>query len=241
MHQTNTRPIRARRRPLAVALIGVVAALVVPMLTSCEPTTPAPTDGQVTAAGFKYSFQNWDWDGTKHDMPVSMIFISNSTDMVSRVYSQMGSVGLVLPGDQMALSGVGGSRQGVSETDPWTSHSAGRKGAFGCWGQCDAKTDIHVRTYGPDGSKGTQVYQGTYGLKPYYLIATTHFDSNEGTSTADFGYSDTARKLLVDQLVAAKKRKVVTSVDVKNACNGRTDSTHFCLHDGKALVIDIDG
>jgi hypothetical protein len=193
------------------------------------------------APGFAYDFQTWDHDGAKRDNPVSLLFVSEKPDMVSRVYDQIGDVGLTHGGGKMTLSGVGGSRPGVSSTDRWTSHSAGRKGAFGCWGQCASHTDIHLRTYGPDGHDGTQVYQGKAGALPYYLVATIHFDVSENTAQEDFGYQDRARSLLVDKMVAARKWRVAGSVDVKNACHGRVDPKHMCLHDGRALVIDIDG
>lgn len=206
--------------------------------------TAAETEGlssrQIRAAGFGHAFENWDHDGAKVDHPVSILFVSDRPDLVDRVYAQVEAVGLTHSGGKMTLSGVGGSRPGVSANDPWTSHSAGRKGAFGCWGKCSAHTDIHIRTYGPDGKAGTQIYQGTLGVKPYYLVATTHFDVDENTPTADFGYQDTARSLLVDKLVAAKKWRVLKSVDVQNACDRRLDARHLCRHDGKALVVDID-
>jgi hypothetical protein len=195
----------------------------------------------LTASGFKYGFQNWDHDGAHRDNPVSLVFVSRTSDMVDRVYGQIGDVGLTHGGGDMTLSGVGGSRPGVSSTDSWTSKSAGRKGAWGCWGHCAAKTDIHLRTYGPDGHEGTQVYQGSYGVRPYYLIATIHFDVSENTSHEDFGYQDRARSLLVDKMVGARKWRVIGSVDVKNACNRRIDAKHLCAHDGKALIVSIDG
>ena len=198
---------------------------------------------QVTAAGFAYPFENWDHDPSnegKVDNPVSIIFVSSSPNLVARMYDQVESEGLTHSGSKMALSGIGGSRPGVRATDPWTSESAGRKGAFGCWGQCSAKTDIHIRTYGPNGREGTQIYQSTYGIAPYYLIASTHFDIDENTPQADFGYQDTARAFLVDKMVAAAKWRVVGSVPVENECAGRTDGSHMCEHDGTATVVTID-
>ena len=189
---------------------------------------------------FEYPFENWDHDGKKVDHPVTIVFVSDRPEVVARVYEQVESVGLTHSGGKMTLSGIGGSRPGVNPTDPWTSSSAGRKGAFGCWGKCGARTDIHLRTYGPDGKVGTQVYQGKSGIKPYYLVATTHFDIDENTPQADFGDQDRARGFLVDELVAARKWRVLKSVDMKNACDKRLDARHLCRHDGKALVIDID-
>ena len=198
---------------------------------------------QVTAAGFAYPFENWDHDPSnddKVDNPVSIIFVSSSPNLVARMYDQVESEGLTHSGSKMTLSGIGGSRPGVRATDPWTSESAGRKGAFGCWDQCSSKTDIHIRTYGPDGHEGTQIYQSTRGIAPYYLLATTHFDIDENTPQADFGYQDTARGLLVDKMVAARKWKVVGSVLVDNECAGRINGSHLCEHDGTATIVDID-
>jgi hypothetical protein len=195
----------------------------------------------LSATGFEYSFQNWDHDGAKNDNPVALIFVSTKPDLVDRVYAAVEAEGLTHSGSKMSLSGVGGSRPGVNPTDPWSSESAGRKGAFGCWGHCTSKTDIHIRTYGPDGRDGTQVYQGTAGIRPYYLIATIHFDVNENTPQADFGYQDTARSLLLNRMMGAKKWSQIGSVNVQNACNGRVNASHMCEHDGEALIIDIDG
>jgi hypothetical protein len=227
-----------RKPRIGAALTAVVAAVGATMLASAP--AQAAT-GEIHAAYIEYAFQNWDYDGSKHDNPVSIIFVSNSSNMVSRVYSQVGSVGLTGSGDTMTLSGIGGSRPGVNPTDPWTSHSAGRKGAFGCWGQCGSKTDIHLRTYGPDGQAGTQVYQGSYGYRPYYLIATIHFDVDEHGANPSFGYQDTARSLLVNKLVAAHKWTVLTSVGTQNSCSGWVDSTHYCNHNGTAWLVSIDG
>ena len=139
----------------------------------------------LSATGFKYSFQNWDHDGTRNDNPVALVFVSTKPDLVDRVYAAVEAEGLTHSGSKMSLSGVGGSRPGVAATSPWHSESAGRKGAFGCWGHCAAKTDIHIRTYGADGQAGTQVYQGSAGIRPYYLIATVHFDVSENTHPRD--------------------------------------------------------
>ena len=76
---------------------------------------------------------------------------------------------------------------------------------------------------------------------PYYLIATTHFDIDENSAHEDFGYQDKARSLLVDKMVGAHKWRVVGSVDVRNACHTRLDPKHLCEHDGKAMVVSIDG
>lgn len=195
----------------------------------------------LSATGFKYSFQNWDHDGAKNDNPVALIFVSNKPDMVDRVYASVEAEGLTHSGSKMSLSGVGGSRPGVSATDAWHAESAGRKGAFGCWGHCTSKTDIHIRTYGADGRAGTQVYQGSAGIRPYYLIATVHFDVNENTPQADFGYQDKARSLLLARMIGAKKWSQIGAVNVQNSCNGRVNASHMCQHDGKALIIDIDG
>lgn len=201
--------------------------------------TEGITSTEIHVDGFDYPFENWDHDGAKVDNPVSLLFVSDRPNVVARVYDQVASVGLTRSGSKMTLSGVGGSRPGVNPNDPWTSRSAGRKGAFGCWGKCGAHTDIHLRTYGPDGKAGTQVHQSG-GLGPYYVVATIHFDIDENTPQADFGDQDRARTLLVDKLVAARKWRVRKSVDVENACNKRLDARHLCRHDGKALVIDID-
>ena len=191
--------------------------------------------------GFKYSFDSWDHDGAKNDNPVALIFVSTKADLVSRVYAAVEAEGLTHSGSKMSLSGMGGSRPGVNASDAWRSESAGRKGAFGSWGHCSAKTDIHIRTYGPDGRDGTQVYQGSAGIRPYYLVATIHFDVNENTPQADFGYQDTARSLLLNRMIGAKKWSRIGSVNVHNACNSRVNASHMCQHDGEALVIDIDG
>jgi hypothetical protein len=209
--------------------------------TTEEAATSALTSASVTAPGFKYAFENWDHDGANVDNPVALIFVSTHADLVSRVYTQVETVGLTHSGSKMELSGVGGSRPGVNPTDPWSSESAGRKGAFGCWGQCSTKADIHVRTYGPDGRDGTQVYQGSDGVRPYYLIATVHYDVNENTPQADFGYQDEARGLLVAKMVGAKTWRVLGSVNVKNACNQRLNKSHKCEHDGTAQIVSIDG
>lgn len=224
----------------ALTLVVVVAAAT---LALNEPVASAVPSGKIKAEFIKYKFQNWDYDGAKRDNPVSVIFVSNSPDMVDRVYEQVAAVGLTGSGNEMTLSGIGGSRPGVNPTDPWTSHSAGRKGAFGCWGRCGSKTDIHLRTYGPDGKKGTQVYQGDgYGLRPYYLIATVHFDVKENTPAESFGYQDKARSLLVNKLVAEGKWSVLrSSVDVRNSCDRWLDAKHRCKHNGKAWLISIDG
>lgn len=89
--------------------------------------------------------------------------------------------------------------------------------------------------------RGGKVYQGNYGYRPYYLIATTHFDMNENTANSDFGYQDQARSLLVNELVAKHTWSVLTLVNVQNACNSRVDTHHLCRHDGKALLVSIDG
>lgn len=198
------------------------------------------SSADVTPSGFKYRFQNWDHDGAHVDNPVSIIFVSEKPNLVARVYDQVATVGLTHGGSKMNLSGIGGSRPGVNATDPWSSNSAGRKGAFGCWGKCDPHADIHLRTYGADGKDGTQVYQGEFGAGAYYLVATTHFDVNENTPKADFGYQDQARTLLIAKMVDAKKWHVLQSVDVKNACDERMDAKHLCKHDGKAVVVSID-
>ncbi len=235
---TQRRPwMRARR---ALAVIAVMAATTL-ILALDEVKAGAPASGGIKASFIKYEFQNWDYDGPAKDNPVSIIFVSNFPYMVERVYYQVGTVGLTYGGAKMTLSGIGGSRPGVNPTDPWTSHSAGRKGAVGCWGHCSSTTGIHLRTYGPDGLAGTQVYQGNYGYRPYYLIATTHFDMNENTANSDFGYQDQARSLLVNELVAKQTWSVLTSVNIQNACNSRVDAHHLCRHDGKALLVSIDG
>lgn len=227
---------------MVVAMAGLSAAgCVVGEEEIGESTSDLTTYASVRVkpAGFKYEFDNWDHDGPKVDNPVSIIFVSDKPDLVDRVYSQVESQSLRGGGSKMRLTGIGGSRPGVNEYDPWHSDSAGRKGAFGCWGKCDPKTNIHIRTYGPNGRKGTQVYQGSFGVAPYYLLATVHFDRDENTPKADFGYQDEARRLLVERMVAAKKWRVIGSVDVKNACNGRMDRTHLCQHDGTATLIEI--
>lgn len=231
----------ARRRGLTARMLAVVGVVATLLVLDGAIANAAPP-GEINAAYIRYKFQNWDYDGSsKKDNPVSIIFVSNSPNMVERVYNQIATVSLTGSGSKMTLSGIGGSRPGVNPTDPWTSHSAGRKGAFGCWGHCGSTTDIHLRTYGPDGRVGTQVYQGSYGYRPYYLIATTHFDVRENTPSSDFGYQDQARSLLVNKLVAAYKWTVLTSVDVQNACNRRIDAHHLCRHDGRALLVSIDG
>jgi hypothetical protein len=108
-------------------------------------------------------------------------------------------------------------------------------------GKARSKTDIHIRTYGADGRDGTQVYQGSAGIRPYYLVATIHFDVSENTPQADFGYQNTARSLLLDRMIGARKWSRIGAVNVHNACNGRVNASHMCQHDGEALVIDIDG
>jgi hypothetical protein len=233
----------------------LLLALAVVFTTACA--APSDDDGEddegaadntaasaqaLRATGLEYSFENWDHDGAKNDNPVALVFVSNKPNLVDRVYAAVEAEGLTHSGSKMSLAGVGGSRPGVNPTDPWHSQSAGRKGAFGCWGHCTSKTDIHIRTYGPDGHEGTQVYQGSAGIRPYYLIATVHFDVNENTPQADFGYQDTARSLLLAHMIGAKKKwRQLGSVNVRNACNGRVNRTHMCQHDGKALIIDIDG
>ena len=199
------------------------------------------SEAALSASAFKYSFEKWDHDGARNDNPVALVFVSKKANLVDRVYAAVEAEGLTHSGSKMSLSGIGGSRPGVNPTDPWTSESAGRKGAFGCWGQCTSKTDIHIRTYGPDGRDGTQVYQGSSGVRPYYLIATVHFDVKENTPQADFGYQDTARALLLDRMIAAKKWRQIGAVNVNNACHGRVNASHMCEHDGKARIIDIDG
>jgi hypothetical protein len=227
---------RRRRARLAIRLAAATALVFV---------APAGA-AQIHAPYIRYPFQNWDYDGSLRDNPVSIVFVSSTPNMVGRVWSQVGSVGLTGRGDVMTLSGVGGSRPGVNPFDPWTSRSAGRKGAFGCWGRCGRTTDIHLRTYGPDGRLGTQVYQGRYGYRPFYLVATIHVDKNEGTPNRDFGYQDQARSFLVNRLVAAHRWTVLTSVPVQNACGtstrgDRIDIYHLCWHDGRALLVSIDG
>ena len=227
------------------------AALIAVIATGCAATADAEEDEAaaddtaasaqaLSATGFKYSFENWDHDGTKNDNPVALIFVSTKPNLVDRVYAAVEAEGLTHSGSKMSLAGIGGSRPGVNPTDPWHSESAGRKGAFGCWGHCSAKTDIHLRTYGPDGREGTQVYQGSAGIRPYYLVATIHFDVNENTPQADFGYQDTARSLLLERMIGAKKWRQIGSVNVQNACNRRINASHLCHHDGDALIIDID-
>jgi hypothetical protein len=221
-----------------MAVVAVGAAVTLGLGVTEAGAAPA---SQVKAQGIKYKFQNWDQDGSTRDNPVSIIFVSKKSDMVDRVYVQVKKVGLTKNGSKMTLKGVGGSRPGVNPTDPWTSKSAGRKGAFGCWGHCSAGTDIHLRTYGPDGSRGTQVYQGGYGFRPYYLIATVHFDVDENTSREKFGWQDRARGLLVKKLVSRGDWRVLSTVTVKNACSGWRDAHHWCKHDGKAQIVSIDG
>lgn len=237
---------------LRPTLGSLLAAIAVVVATGCAAPADDGEDDEgaadntaasaeaLNATGFEHGFESWDHDGAKNDNPVALIFVSHKPDLVDRVYAAVEAEGLTHSGSKMSLSGVGGSRPGVSATDAWHSESAGRKGAFGCWGHCTSKTDIHIRTYGPDGREGTQVYQGSAGIRPYYLIATIHFDVNENTPQADFGYQDTARTLLVDRMIAARKWSHLGSVNVHNACNGRVNRSHMCQHDGNALIIDID-
>ena len=242
-------------RRLSITLIAAalpLAGLLIP--TTAEAAAPyrnppskshkikRPAAGHlVSVHGFAHRFDNFDYDGgNKIDNPVTMVFVSKRPNMVERVYDQLDSVGIDSGGSKMTLSGWGPSRSGVGNT-AWHSHSAGRKGAFGCWGHCSSKTDIHVRTYGPDGRKGTQVYQGSRGYAPYYLVATVHFDANENTSKATFGYNDRARYYLVNHMVARHTWHVKASVTVPgSSCYGWFDNSHFCDSNGKAQVISID-
>lgn len=244
-------------RRLAAALVAVtlpLAGLLVPTTASAATSYRNPPSKShrihrpsgkhlIHAHGFEHGFWNYDYDTGKRyvDNPVTIVFVSKHPDMVDRVYSQLGSVGIGKHGGSMELGGYGGSRPGVSTTDSWRSHSAGRKGAYGCWGHCGSKTDIHLRTYGPDGRKGTQVYQGSYGYAPYYLVATVHFDVNENTSKETFGYNDRARYLLINHLVARHTWHVKAKVTVPGSrCYGWFDAKHYCDSDGTGTVVNID-
>ncbi len=213
-----------------------------PVARAARATSRQPEAPQIKARHFRYPFQNFDYDGKsrKRDNPVTVIFVSRRPDMVKRLYDQLDKVGLDGSGNTMRLRGVGGSRRGVSSKDPWTSHSAGRKGAKGCYGHCGKNTDIHVRTYGPNGHQGTQVYQGNYGYAPYYLVATTHFDRDEDGPKRAFGWQDKARDILVKKMVAEGRWRVVGKTNVKNACRSTTGN-HNCQSDGNATIVSIDG
>ena len=200
--------------------------------------------GMIHAPHFLHAFQNWDYDENLHkwDNPVTIIFVSYAPNMVGRVYSQLAQVGMTGGGSSaIRLSGLGGSRPGVSTTDSWTSHSAGRKGANGCFGYCLSWTDIHVRTFGPNGLYGTQVYQGGYGYRPYYLVATIHYDRNEGGSNEAFGWQDTARHVLGVKMTSLHLWTTIGYTPVGNACSGWIDSKHYCESSGNAAIISIDG
>lgn len=239
------------RRLAAVAAAGVLtgAGLFLTPGTAQAYRNPPPKSHRIGrpavhlihAHGFVHGFWDYDRDSTKVDNPVTIVFVSRHPHMVDRVYDQLDAVGIDSGGSKMTLAGYGGSRPGVSSTDSWHSHSAGRKGAFGCWGHCGNKTDIHVRTYGPDGKNGTQVYQGSAGYAPYYLVATVHFDVDENTSRATFGYNDRARDTLIAHMTARHTWTVKATVDIpRSSCYGWFDSSHFCDSDGRAKVVSID-
>ncbi len=237
---------RTRTKLLRLGLLAGAVTLVAAGLSGCEPNRKA-----VTAQGFKYRFDNWDYDenaGNRPDHPVSIIFVSNAPNVVTRTYQQMaGEVCGWLGcgnGGQMRLNGVGPSRPGVSETDPWRSFSNGQKTSVGCAICPDANSNIHLRLYGPNGRDGTQVYQGSYGNWQYYAIGTVHLDKNEGKSNEDFGYSNIARSHLLYAMAGAGKWVYEGRTWVDNRCTTTSipleiDASHHCDHDGYAWIISI--
>jgi hypothetical protein len=192
----------------------------------------------VMPCGFHHHFYNYDNGAGHTDNPVTIIFVSNSPNLVGRVYDAVEDEGLVNSGDPMELKGFGYPTPHTG-TQAWTSDSHGRKDdPSGCRGQCKPAIDIHIRTYGADGPTGTQVYQST-GTYRYYMLATTHFDISEGTSSAHFGYNDHARAILVGHMQSIGKWTVVGKTYVSNKCYGWLDSRHFCDSDGWAVIVKI--
>jgi hypothetical protein len=211
-----------------------------------SPAKPYPVHQSVTPSGFAYRFWNWDFDeGANHvDNPVTIIFVSDQDHLVDHVYTGVQAAGLKASGAPMLLRGVGGSRPGVSSTDHWGSTSHGRKEEKeykGCWGQCQPYTDIHLRIYGPNGSRGTQVYQGGLGSwGDYYAPATVHFDVKEGEPDQHFGYQGRARELLVGHMVQLHKWTKLGQVSVGNSCYEWFDHEHYCDSDGMAWVVRVN-
>lgn len=237
-------------RPTISANLRVIAALGVAFVllgANCEPHNPQVR--QVHPYRSDYWFWNWDTDGGEAsvpDNPVSIIFRSHYPDMVDRVYGDLAQMGLTSGGDKMNLKGYGPSRSGVTPS-PWSSSSAGRKGNKGCVTPsgpfCKPDENVHVRTYGPDGQQGTQVYLGASG---YYLVATVHFDKAEGEPGQTFGYHTDAREALWSMAmwltwVHAIHWTYTANIALNNACVGYVrDVHHICDFDGYAWEVWID-
>lgn len=225
----------------AIAFVAITSVL------TATPAAAASVPISVRPTGFAHQFWNFDYDTTTHrpDNPVTIIFVSTKSNMVGRIYSQLAGQDDTHSGGKMTLEGWGGSRPGVGNTK-WSSHSAGRKtslslfdSSWACWRTCAPTTDVHLRTYGPDGRAGTQVYQGSYGNYPYYVIGTTHYDVSENTSAEKFGYNDTARATLYNHM-KTHGWHYKSSVWVNNKCARWVDSKHYCQSNGYAWVISID-
>ena len=195
----------------------------------------------VRPCGFSHAFYNFDYDTNRSraDNPVTIIFVSNHAGLVGRVYSELQLQGVDGRGSNMQMQGYGWSRSGIAGNEHWTSYAAGRKDPPGtCWGHCGTGVDIHLRAYGPSGREGTQIYQRS-GHWHYYAPATVHFDIDEGSSTnAHFGYSDHARQILVDHMVAAGKWRLVGSVWVNNACRHWVYQDQYCNSNGWAVLVE---
>ena len=248
------RSITSRWTALGAALCAVIvplaataatlahAATVVKPATVNKPPQRTVSPNNATA----YPFDAWDHTSTgARDNTVNIVFFSNSPKMVSRITKQLKASG---HGDPMTLNGSGPSRAGVSRTDPWSSTSKGHKQKH-CWGACSPNDDVHLRMYGPDGSMGTQVYQGglSFHGKPYafdyYLVATVHYDLNEGSPTASFGHQNTARQTLVNHMMAThlwtRLGNMSTGVRAVTGTD-RSDSKYYIEEDGLAWMINID-
>jgi hypothetical protein len=148
--------------------------------TECDsggyPGGPCP---QVYQADGKSQFYNWDFhsqtvDCGERDMPVTMVFGYNASEgKVKNALSLFYPYG--------SLNQYGRVRNNSSNSLQWIG-DGGRKTSVPPFRNCDR----HYRLYGQNGDRSYTPFFG------YYVIATTHFDCNEGYGDDYYGYNESA-------------------------------------------------
>ncbi len=100
-----------------------------------------------------------------------------------------------------------------------------------------SRYDLHFRVYAP--YPADMFYYTGYG---YFVVATTHYDINEGCPGAVFGYSETAELLLgtaatnLGYPVGPNLAPMYNAICYPNACQ---DGDHIWYNNGNATYISI--
>lgn len=176
-------------------------------------------------------FYNWDnlstscACSTNVDWPVTVIFRQNAS-----VNSAKSAVGLNLFGSPMYHRGNDGAGWF------WDS-DGGLKAQFDGAGVSGRPDFYHMRFYAPPSTD--YYYNTTWGR---YVLATTHIDVDEGWSSAQFGWSETAEEWFAARL---RNRGYSVTEDAYWIANndswpsGRWSANYYYLNNGYATFVAI--